>query len=129
MKRILSSLMLATALSLPAIASSEADLMATESDRLTSEIVVDAAETELLITDELAMPGIQDIAQANMDVARRALSLGEIYSRVSRQMGGGRPINTNAISGNRYLIRWQTSNGQVLDLVVDGNSGQILRRT
>lgn len=121
--------MLATALSLPAIASSEADLMATESDRLTSEIVVDAAETELLITDELAMPGIQDIAQANMDVARRALSLGEIYSRVSRQMGGGRPINTNAISGNRYLIRWQTSNGQVLDLVVDGNSGQILRRT
>lgn len=95
--------------------------------------------TSLLFAGALALPAAAQIGEGasapearvlgQSELARRALSLGEIYSRVSQQMNGGQPINTSAINGNRYLIRWQTSQGQVVDLVVDANSGQILRRT
>ena len=99
MKRILTSLLVAAAAALPA-----------------------AAQVELSASTPAAVFG-------QSEVAHRALSLGEIYSRVSQQMNGGQAINTSAINGNRYLIRGQTPQGQVVDLVVDANTGRILRRT
>lgn len=63
-------------------------------------------------------------SQARDAVKTGNMSLSAIYAKLRRQYGGN-ALDARLVNGDTYQIKWETSDGRVLNLRVDAKSGQI----
>ena len=89
-------------------------------------LLVIALSAALLATPALAQfrPSTNLLPEQDRNAVSKGqqMSLRQIYQKLEQRYGG-KPVDARRLDESRYLIRWQSSQGRIMNLVVSAVNG------